>query len=115
MMVVLGTLAIVGVTIVIGLFVDRRFSLLPRREALEAAQRPALPGHLAGEAPSTAIRAREAQLAKLRTAQRCPSCRRDMTALPDDTVRYDDHDLYVLRFRCPECRIERSLYVQPVE
>ena len=37
MMIVLGTLAIVGVTVVVGMFVDRRFALLPRREALEAA------------------------------------------------------------------------------
>ncbi len=115
MMIVLGTLAIVGVTVVVGMFVDRRFALLPRREALEAAKRPALPGHLAGEAPSTAIRAREAQLAKLRTGQRCPSCRSEMTALPDDVVRYDNRDLYLLRFTCPRCRIDRSLYVHPVE
>ncbi len=115
MMVVIGTLAIVGVTIVIGVFVDRRFALLPRREALEAAKRPALPGHLAGEAPSTAIRARDAQLARLRAGQRCPSCRSEMTGLRDDIVRYDNRDLYLLRFECPRCRIERSLYVQPVE
>jgi RNase P subunit RPR2 len=109
---VAGTIAIVLVTIAIGIFVDRKVGLLPRADKL-AEPRPRMPSHVAGEAPATAIRAGTAQLSKLR-AQRCRSCRAAMTAGDDDHVRYDERDLIVLHYRCPRCGAKRSLYVEHV-
>ena len=109
---ILGTVAIVVVTIALGVVVDRRFRLSPRPEAL-AEDRPRPPAHVAGEAPATAIRAGAAQLAKLRASQRCTACRALLVAGDDDHVRYDNRDLIVLQFRCPSCAAKRALYVEP--
>lgn len=108
--VIVGTLAIVLVTIVIGLIVDRKAPILPRHE--DAAQkRKKLSTHAAGEAPATALRVRGEQLDKLRAAQRCPKCRAMMDSQPDDHVRYNDADLLVLHFACVNCTGKRTLYV----
>lgn len=110
--VILGTLAVVLIVVVVGLLLDRKVRLLPRRQDLEPARKKP-PAYAAGEAPSTAIRARPAQLEKLR-AQRCPACRSAMDVGEDDTVRFDDRDLLVLHFTCPSCAGKRSVYVTPV-
>jgi predicted RNA-binding Zn-ribbon protein involved in translation (DUF1610 family) len=33
-----------------------------------------------------------------------------MAAAADDTVRYGDRELLVLRFRCPQCGTGRAVY-----
>lgn len=106
MIAVVGTLAIVAVTVAIGVFVDRKTSIVP-------AVRPAAPSHTAGEAPASAIRAGATQLARLRASQRCPACRAAMLGAPDDAVRYGERSLLVLQFRCPACAARRALYVEP--
>ena len=110
---IVGTVAIVGLTIAIGVYIDRRVKLLPRAEDLAPAERNPPPKHAAGEAPATAIRARDAQQTRLRGSQRCTQCRAAMISEPDDTVRYDNRALLVLQFRCPECAARRALYVDP--
>ena len=112
--IVLGTIAIVAATIAAGVLVDRKWGLLPRPEQLRAASaRPALPGHAAGEAPATAIRASStAQLERLRAGQRCPDCRTIMSGEADDRVRFGGRELRVLRFRCGTCSMRRALYVE---
>jgi hypothetical protein len=107
---IIGTIAIVLVTIVIGLIVDRKAPLLPTPEDL-APDRKKLETHAAGEAPSTAIRVRDAQLDRLRASQRCPRCRSKMESAPDDHVRYNDADLLVCHFKCVNCPGFRTLYV----
>jgi hypothetical protein len=108
---ILGTVAIIAVAIAIGVVVDRKIDLLPRPEKL-AEPRPKLPGHAAGEAPATAIRAGGAQRATLRATQRCKACRTVLVADGDDDhVRYDDRELVVILFRCPNCGVKRALYV----
>ena len=108
--VILGTIAIVAVTIVIGLIVDRKAPILPRPENAET-ERKKLQTHAAGDAPATAIRARDAQLDRLRASQRCPQCRSKMESAPDDHVRYGDTDLLVCHFKCVNCPGFRTLYV----
>ena len=119
-LVVVGTLAIVAAVIFIGVKVDRKVGLLPRREKLVSVEvyRRKHSGHrgadyAAGEAPATAIRARGAQLDKLRTSRRCPTCREAVAAATadDDHVRYGDGELLVLHLKCPKCGETRSLYV----
>jgi hypothetical protein len=100
------------VTVAIGLLLDRKAPILPRPETLAEPPKPS--PYAAGEAAATAIRAGDTQLAKLRTSQRCPSCRGAMTHESDDPVRYDERELLVLHFRCPRCAAPRSLYVEPV-
>ena len=108
--VIVGTCAIVAITIAIGMYADKRFAIVPRAEVL----RPRPPGHAAGEAPALAIRARPAQLATLRATQRCRTCRAPLEAAgPDDTIRYGERTLAVLHFRCPGCDVNHSLYVEP--
>ncbi len=108
-----GTIAIVLVTVALGVLLDRKYPLLRRPEALRVPRTPpAAAVHAAGEAPVTALRARAGQLARLR-AQHCPGCRSAMTNADDDTVRYGGGELLVLRFRCPACAARRTLYIRP--
>lgn len=116
-LIILGTLAVVGVAVAIGMLINRKTPLLAAPEDFETeAQRARkqLVSHGAGEAPATALRVRAPQIEKLRTTQRCPSCRAAMGSDDDDTVRYDDRDLLVLHFTCPACAATRSLYIVPV-
>jgi hypothetical protein len=96
---VIGTIAIVLGTIVIGVFVERRFG--PKR--LEAGKR-AKQLDAPGDSPATAL---SGDLAKLRQ-QLC--CKQPM-AVEDDRITYDGRELVVLRFTCAECGAKRSLYV----
>ena len=111
---VIGSIGIVLATIIAGVLVDRRWSLLPRKEQLQlaAGQRPLLPGHGAGEAPATAITASIGEIELLRRRQLCPRCKVGLDSAADDSVTYDGHPLRVLRFTCPRCAGLRSVYVQ---
>jgi hypothetical protein len=110
-LVIIGTIAIVVGTVAFGVVFDRKVGIAPKDLA---AGRKASSGYAAGEAPSTAIRASAAQLARLRESQRCGACRAAMTGDPDDSVRYDDRELIVLQFRCPSCAAKRTIYVASV-
>jgi hypothetical protein len=112
---VIGTIGVVLVTVVLGVLADRKWGLVPSPERLRAAGAPKpLPGHAAGEAPSTALRVTAAELARLATAQRCPRCRATMHAAGDEPVMFDGRELRVLAFRCPRCDGARSIYVDVV-
>ena len=112
--VVAGSLAIIGITVVVGLWLTRTRHIEPTPEELAqpAKKRPA---HAAGEAPATAIRAGAAQLDRLRTTQRCTSCRAVMTVAGEEPVRYDDRDMLVIELRCEPCAARRPLYVVPTD
>lgn len=109
--VIAGTLAIVAVTVVFGMWATRHRGIVPTKQELAPAQKPKRPRYAAGEAPSTAIRAGDAQLERLRTTQRCTQCRATMTVAGEDIVRYDDRDLLVLDLHCT-CGARRGLYVR---
>jgi hypothetical protein len=110
---ILGTIAIVLITVAVGLLIDRKHSILPKPSeiAAEPKPEPKVATHAAGEAPATAIRARDSQVVKLRE-QRCVTCRAVMTNLDDDTVRYNERELLVLHFSCTKCATKRSLFVE---
>lgn len=110
---IIGTIAIVLITITVGLLVDRKHSIVPRPTKLAPEPKPPPPPHAAGEAPATAIRARQAQVANLR-GQRCATCRASMTNTADDTVRYNERELLVLHFSCPACAHTSVLYIEPI-
>jgi hypothetical protein len=113
MITIIGTLLIVLATIGVGLLVDRKWGVIPRREKLlEAARRPKLPGHAPGEAPATALEVSAGELEKLRR-KKCDACRGETDALADDHVTYDGRDLLVLHSRCKRCGRSRSTYVRP--
>lgn len=112
--VIVGTLAIVAITIVLGLWLNRRVPILPAPDDFETDKeraRKQRTTHGAGEAPSTALRLHDPQVAKLRTSQRCAACRASMRNEVDDHVRYGDDDLLVLQFTCTDCASKRSLYI----
>ncbi len=112
--VVIGTIAIVVVVVAIGVVVDRKIAILPKPQELKEMANPKRPARYgAGEAPSTAIRARgPQQLDKLRASRRCSSCREQLVPGDDDErVRYGDGELLVMHLRCPKCGETRSLYV----
>jgi len=116
---IVGTIAIIAITIAIGVFADKKVDLIPRKTTLEKGNAPkrlsrGSSGYAAGEAASTAIRAGAAQLEKLRTSQRCTGCRAALDVRGDDRVRYADHELIIVQFHCPSCGRNRSLYVDPV-
>ncbi len=114
--VIVGTIAIVIATVAIGLLINRKVPLLPGPKDFETdadRERKKLVSHGAGEAPATALRVKEPQIAKLRASQRCQACRGALDAEPDDRVRYNDRELLVLHFRCPACNTRRSLYIEP--
>ena len=112
LLVIVGTLAIIAATVTIGVIVDRKIGLFPRPDELKEEPKRRGPRYAAGEAPSTAIRARGAQLDKLRSSRRCPKCRDALVAAGDDElVRYGDGELRVIHLRCAKCGETRSLYV----
>jgi hypothetical protein len=91
---ILGTLIIVGITVVIGVVIEKK-----RPKLEEAPKRGAR--SIPGDSPETAI--------KKLTSQRC--CDRDMARNLDDRVRFDGRELLVARFTCTTCAQKRSLYV----
>jgi hypothetical protein len=111
---ILGSLAVVGALIAIGIWLDRRVSVLPRPEALRDAARPKLPGseHAAGTAPHTALRLGEAQLDTVLAGQRC-TCGVALVGDPPEELVFDGRALRSIRLRCPACGAARSIYVEP--
>lgn len=107
--IVIGTIAIVVLSITAGLYLDRRFGLLPRRAQLQA-PKPALPTHADGEAPATAIYATRDELEHLRDRP-CRQCKTAVRATTD-TVRYEGRELTVLSFTCPRCNSHDRIYVE---
>jgi len=109
---VIGTILIVLGTVGIGLLIDRKWDVIPRKQKLlEAGRRGlALPGYAAGEAPATAIEVGPGALEQLRR-KTCEACRGETDALADDRVTYDDRELLVVHARCRRCGRARSTYV----
>ena len=91
---IFGTLIIVGITVVIGVVIEKK------RPKLEEPPKRGVRS-IPGDSPETAI--------KKLTAQRC--CDRDMVRNLDDQVRFDGRELLVARFTCTTCTTKRSLYV----
>ena len=112
MLTILGTIGIVLGVIAIGLFIDRKLDVIPRKEKLLEQGRPRLklPGHAPGEAPATAIAASPGEIEKLRR-KKCAACRGETEMLPDDRVIFDERELVVLHARCRRCGRTRSTYV----
>jgi hypothetical protein len=112
---VLGTIGIAMATIVMGLLADRRWGLMVRKETLLAAgkPRPQLTGLVPGDAAANAITGSPGEIELLRRKQRCPNCRTEMKAIADQRVTYEEHELLALRFACPRCTAERSIFVNP--
>jgi hypothetical protein len=110
----LGTAAIVIVFIVVGRWIDKRVSLIPKSEELVEAGRkkPLGSDHEAGTAPATAILLEAARIPKVVARQRCACKARAMEQLGDDDVRYGDKILRAVRLRCTECDARRNLYFE---
>jgi hypothetical protein len=112
MLTILGTILVVLATMGVGVLVDRRWSILPRKERMLAAKPAlALSGHAAGEAPATAIEVTAGELEALRRA-RCLACKGDTDALADDRVIFDGDELLVVHAKCRRCSRPRSTYVR---
>lgn len=110
MLTILGTILVVLATMGLGVLVDRKWSILPRKERMLPAPRPALPGHAPGEAPATALTMTSGELEALRRT-RCPACKGDTDVLADDRVVYDGRELLVVHTRCRRCARVRATYV----
>jgi hypothetical protein len=113
--VIIGTLVIIIITVLVGVFLEKRSGIKLEKQNLSTeVKRPPPAKYTLGETAATAFRVGDAQLAKLRTSQRCPECRAEMAYLDadDDRVRYDQRDLMVLHFNCPSCKSKRRLYVE---
>ena len=109
---ILGTVGVVAVFVVGGLWLDRKVSILPRGQELAAApelERQKRLQHAAGAAPETAIFADAREIEKL--ARRARHCRTRMEREDDDEVVYDDRTLTVLRFRCSVCGARDRVYI----
>jgi hypothetical protein len=110
---IVGTIAVVVATIVLGVLADRKWKLLPSPESLREAGKPKqLPAHGPGEAPATALPVTPEERARLEGKQRCPSCRAKMALAGDEPVTYEGRELRVLAFRCTRCDGTRSLYIE---
>jgi hypothetical protein len=114
--VVLGTLAIVAGVIALGVVIDRRWSILPRKGeyAKAAAARAAPPPDPPGTTPAAALRVPMARLPRLLAAQRCASCKKRIAGSPDDgeQIVLGERALVVFRLTCASCRASRALYVE---
>ncbi|GEM_PF-5135776 len=112
---IIGTIAIVAVMIGIGVIVNRKFALEPEQLARTPAKprKGLITAHEIGEAPATALRASEAQVAKLKPSLPCKTCRSILEADgTDEEVRYDGEPMRVLGFRCLQCKAKRPLYIR---
>lgn len=111
-MIIVGTILIVLASIGIGLLIDRKWDVIPRKEKLLEAGRPGLklPAHAPGAAPATALELGAGEIEKLRR-KRCDECRGETQALADDHVTYDGRDLLVVHAECLRCGRSRSTYV----
>ncbi len=109
---ILGTLVVVGVFVAIGLWIDRKVSILPRVEQLHESGRPKPLGqdHDVGLAPATALRSDRDRMRKVVEHQRC--CKLPMAEDGEDEVRYDGRLLQVIRLRCATCGTARRLYYE---
>lgn len=110
---VVGTIVVVLATVVLGVLADRKWGLLPDPKRLQEAQKPKPlpPPHAPGEAPATALELTAGDRERLIARTKCTACKATMTLTGEDTIRYDQRDLRVLRFTCPRCGATRSLYV----
>lgn len=90
---ILGTLVIVGITVVIGVVVEKR---TPKPEDKKRGVKS-----IPGDSPETAL--------KKLTPQRC--CNDEMVRNFDDHVRYGGRELLIARFTCTTCATKRSLYI----
>jgi hypothetical protein len=113
LLVILGTVGLVGAFVVVGLWIDRKVSILPRVEELEEAARPKQLGgdHEAGTAPQTALHSDPEQMARVIARQRC--CKVAMLEDGRDDIRYGDKQLLAVRLRCGACGATRHLYFEP--
>jgi len=107
---ILGTAGVVIAFVAVGLWVDRRVSILPRPEELAAAAEAPKKKeqHAPGAAAETAIRADEHQIARLARRRHCGA---RMARDPDDLVRFGDATLTVLRFHCAACGARDRVYL----
>lgn len=110
----LGTLAIVAVFVGVGLLIDRRWSVLPRKEELIEAGRkkPLGSDHEVGLAPATALACEPSRLPKVIAQQRCACKARAMEQVSEDDVRYADRTLRAVKLRCGACGAHRHLYFE---
>jgi hypothetical protein len=110
---VVGTIAVVLVTIVLGMLADRRWGLIPSGKQLQEASkpRPLPPPHAPGEAPATALELTPIERAKLVDRQRCAVCKVKVSLAGDEPITYDGRVLRVLAFSCPGCGHRHSLYL----
>jgi hypothetical protein len=113
---VFGTIGIVIMTVIAGMFADRRWSLLPRKEDLQLAsgQRPLLLGSGEGEAAHSAITATIGEIERIRRKQKCPRCKIALDSAADDSAEHEGRALRVLNFTCARCGGMRSVYVHEV-
>ena len=112
LMAIIGTIGVIAVFVIGGLWLDKKVSILPRGEELAAApelERQKRLQHAAGAAPETAIFADAHEMEKL--ARRARHCRARMEREDDDEVVYDDRTLTVLRFRCKTCGARDRVYI----
>jgi hypothetical protein len=115
-LVILGTAALIGAFVALGLWIDRKFAVLPRPEALREAARPRLPGgdHAPGTAPQSALAVAPAEQPRVIEGQRCDCAGRPrLAAEGTDEVRYGERRLTAVRLRCGACGAGRALYFAP--
>jgi hypothetical protein len=108
----LGTLGIVAASIIAGMWADRRWTLLPRKEDFQLArgEQPLLAGGSDGESPATAIHASIGDVERIRRKQTCPRCKVALDSAADDRADHEGTELRVLRFTCPRCHGLRNVY-----
>jgi hypothetical protein len=113
---IVGTLVVIAVVVAVGLWADKRWSLMPRAEELDEASRPKPMGsdHEAGTAPASALRSDPERMQRVIERQRCACKAKSLLAADgEDEVRYGDRLLRVVKLRCPSCGTARSLYFDP--
>jgi RNase P subunit RPR2 len=113
---ILGTVGLIAAFIAIGLWVDKRVSLLPRKEELQEASRPRRPTdapHEAGLAPRTALRLDATRMAAVLGRQRCKACKRTLDADAPSEILFDGRHLLSVRLTCAACGEHRAMYFDP--
>jgi hypothetical protein len=112
--VLLGTLGVIAAVIVIGVWIDRKVSIVPRPEALRDAGTARPPPDPPGTVAAAPLRLTGKKLARALVAQRCVACRTRLEPGPGESIRFAGKELLLFRMTCAGCGVGRGLYVEPV-
>lgn len=109
---VVGTLAVVALVVVVGLWLDRRIALLPPMGAPAGPPPPRVDATPPGSTAATAVRVPRSWRSRI-AAGRC-ACGQPLAVASDEPITFGGRTLVIVRLACAACGHHRSVYLEPI-